>query len=141
MANTPLADGEKSSLKGLLAWALYDWANSSYFVIIQTFIFAAYFTKTIAINVEVGTAQWANMISLAGLVIAIGAPILVQLPIKLAVESLGLLFLLLFVWLAVACYGLQNRESILYGLPFLWVLLPPLGRSLPSCFIMPCYQI
>lgn len=75
MANTPLADGEKSSLKGLLAWALYDWANSSYFVIIQTFIFAAYFTKTIAINVEVGTAQWANMISLAGLVIAIGAPI------------------------------------------------------------------
>lgn len=63
------------STKGLFSWALYDWANSSYFVIIQTFIFAAYFTKTIAENVETGTAQWGNMISIAGIVIAIGAPI------------------------------------------------------------------
>lgn len=61
--------------KGLFAWALYDWANSSYFVIIQTFIFAAFFTKAIAESVEVGTSQWGNMISLAGIVIAIGAPI------------------------------------------------------------------
>ncbi len=65
----------KASSKGLFSWALYDWANSSYFVIIQTFIFAAYFTKTIAENVEIGTAQWGNMISIAGIVIAIGAPI------------------------------------------------------------------
>ena len=66
---------EKPTGKGLFAWALYDWANSSYFVIIQTFIFAAYFTKAIAENVEIGTAQWGNMIGLAGIVIAIGAPI------------------------------------------------------------------
>lgn len=66
---------EKPSSKGLFAWALYDWANSSYFVIIQTFIFAAYFTKAIAENVELGTAQWGNMISIAGIVIAIGAPV------------------------------------------------------------------
>lgn len=65
----------KPSSKGLFAWALYDWANSSYFVIIQTLIFAAYFTKAIAENVEVGTSQWGNMISLAGVVIAIGAPV------------------------------------------------------------------
>lgn len=66
---------EKPKSKGLFAWALYDWANSSYFVIIQTFIFAAYFTKAIAENVEIGTAQWGNMISIAGIIIAIGAPI------------------------------------------------------------------
>ncbi len=66
---------EKPSSKGLFAWALYDWANSSYFVIIQTFIFAAYFTKAIAENVELGTAQWGNMISVAGIVIAVGAPV------------------------------------------------------------------
>lgn len=66
---------EKPSGKGLFAWALYDWANSSYFVIIQTFIFAAYFTKAIAENIEIGTAQWGNMIGLAGFVLAITAPI------------------------------------------------------------------
>lgn len=66
---------KEPSLKGLIAWAVYDWANSSYFVIIQTFIFAAYFTKAIAADVETGTSQWANMISLSGIAIAIGSPI------------------------------------------------------------------
>ncbi len=66
---------EKPKGKGLFAWALYDWANSSYFVIIQTFIFAAYFTKAIAENIEIGTAQWGNMIGLAGFVLALMAPV------------------------------------------------------------------
>lgn len=66
----------KKSSKGLFAWALYDWANSAYFVMIQTFIFAAYFTSSIAENETVGTALWGNMIGIAGIVIAIFAPIL-----------------------------------------------------------------
>ncbi len=65
----------EASSKGLFSWALYDWANSSYFVIIQTFVFAAYFSETIAENIEIGTAQWGNMIGFAGIVIAITAPI------------------------------------------------------------------
>ncbi len=69
-----MTNPEKSS-KGLFSWALYDWANSSYFVIIQTFVFAAYFSETIAKNVEIGTAQWGNMIGFAGIVVAITAPI------------------------------------------------------------------
>ncbi len=64
----------EASSKGLFSWALYDWANSSYFVIIQTFVFAAYFSETIAENVEIGTAQWGNMIGFAGIVIALTAP-------------------------------------------------------------------
>jgi len=66
---------QKNKAKGLISWALYDWANSSYFVIIQTFVFAAYFNQAIAENVEIGTAQWGNMIGLAAIVIAITAPI------------------------------------------------------------------
>lgn len=75
MAENPFTERKDESLKGMLAWALYDWANSSYFVIIQTFIFAAYFTKSIAENVALGTAQWSTMISLAGILIAIGSPV------------------------------------------------------------------
>lgn len=67
---------EKSRSKGLFSWALYDWANSSYFVIIQTFVFAAYFAETIAENVELGTAQWGNAIGFAGIVVALAAPFL-----------------------------------------------------------------
>lgn len=69
-----MAKSEATS-KGLFSWALYDWANSSYFVIIQTFVFAAYFSETIAENVEIGTAQWGNMIGFAGIVIALTAPV------------------------------------------------------------------
>ncbi len=43
---------------------------------IQTFIFAAYFTSSIAENETTGTAQWGFTIGLAGFVIAILAPIL-----------------------------------------------------------------
>lgn len=67
---------KKDASKGLFAWAMYDWANSAYFVMIQTFVFAAYFAKSIAENETTGTALWGNMIGLAGLVIALSAPFL-----------------------------------------------------------------
>lgn len=68
----------KASSKGtgLFAWAMYDWANSAYFVMIQTFVFAAYFAQSIAENETTGTALWGNMIGLAGFVIAVTAPFL-----------------------------------------------------------------
>ncbi|MEQ9310031.1 MAG: MFS transporter [Balneolaceae bacterium] len=62
--------------KGLFSWALYDWANSAFFVMILTFIFAAYFSSSIAENETIGTALWGNMVGLAGVVIALLAPLL-----------------------------------------------------------------
>ena len=67
---------QKTPSKGLLAWALYDWANSAYFVMIQTFIFAAYFAQSIAENESIGTTLWGNTIGLAGFIIALSAPFL-----------------------------------------------------------------
>lgn len=67
---------KKSEANGLFAWALYDWANSAFFVMIQTFIFATYFSTSIAANETEGTVLWGNMVGLAGLIIAIFAPIL-----------------------------------------------------------------
>ncbi|MEX1161437.1 MAG: MFS transporter [Balneolaceae bacterium] len=66
----------QSTSKGLFAWALYDWANSAYFVMIQTFIFAAYFAQSIAVDENTGTVLWGNMIGLAGFIIAVSAPFL-----------------------------------------------------------------
>nr|WP_321259553.1 MFS transporter [uncultured Pseudodesulfovibrio sp.] len=63
-------------LRALRAWALYDWANSGFAALVQTFVFAAYFTKAVAENETLGTAQWGNMMGVAGLIIGIGGPIL-----------------------------------------------------------------
>lgn len=66
----------KSPLRALWSWAIYDWANSGFAALVQTFVFAAYFTKAVAENETLGTAQWGTMMGVAGLVIGLGGPVL-----------------------------------------------------------------
>lgn len=66
---------EKPSFKTILSWGLYDWANSSFFTVIITFIFPAYFVKKIAPDHISGTYWWGNAIAFSALIVAIGAPI------------------------------------------------------------------
>lgn len=55
---------------------MYDWANSGFAALVQTFVFAAYFARAVAENETLGTAQWGNMMGVAGLVIGLGGPVL-----------------------------------------------------------------
>lgn len=64
----------KTSVRALFSWALYDWANSAFFAVIQTFVFATYFLNSVAKNDTIGSTQWGNTIAAAGLVIAVTAP-------------------------------------------------------------------
>ena len=60
----------------MVSWAFYDWANSSFSAIISTFVFAAYFTREVALNPTQGTELWGNVIGVAGFIVAIGGPFL-----------------------------------------------------------------
>lgn len=60
----------------LFSWAMYDWANSAFFAVIQTFVFATYFINSVAENETLGSNQWGNTISAAGLLIALTGPFL-----------------------------------------------------------------
>jgi UMF1 family MFS transporter len=60
----------------LAAWALYDWANSSFPTLIQTFVFAAYFTRSVAPDETTGTALWGYVTAAEGLVVAVLGPVL-----------------------------------------------------------------
>lgn len=59
----------------LYAWTLYDWANSSFAAVIQTFVFAAYFVGSVAPNEAVGSAAWGTITGLSAFVVAILSPI------------------------------------------------------------------
>ncbi len=59
-----------------VSWALYDWASSGFFAVVATFVFPAYFARQIAANPIDGTASWGNTVGLAGLAIALSAPII-----------------------------------------------------------------
>lgn len=72
----PRSGEAREPVAGLIAWALYDFANSSFAAIIQTFVFAAYFTRAVAANETAGTAMWGNTIGLSGLAVALVAPLL-----------------------------------------------------------------
>ncbi|MGC8120237.1 MFS transporter [Marinobacter sp. VGCF2001] len=60
----------------LWSWALYDWANSAFFTIILTFVFAQYFSVSVIQDEVEGTRAWGNIVGIAGVLIAIIAPVL-----------------------------------------------------------------
>ncbi|MCF8061682.1 MAG: MFS transporter [Deltaproteobacteria bacterium] len=67
--------GRETSRTALIAWAFYDWANNGFATVILTFIFSAYFIRRIAPDEVTGSALWGNMVSIAGLCIALGGPV------------------------------------------------------------------
>jgi len=75
MSETP-EQSAATPRKGLIGWALYDWANSPYTTLIITFVFAAYFSQGIVGDKIRGQELWGYTASIAGLIIAIGSPIL-----------------------------------------------------------------
>jgi UMF1 family MFS transporter len=64
------------SKHGLIAWCLYDWANSAFPTVVITFVFAAYFTKGVAVDEITGTAQWGWAMSISALAVGLLSPIL-----------------------------------------------------------------
>lgn len=75
-AEGPASESEKGvGRRGIVAWCLYDWANSSFPTVIITFVFAAYFTSQVAESDAVGTALWGNAMSLSALFVALTAPL------------------------------------------------------------------
>src|SRR5699024_6775365 len=69
-----MGTSREESRTSLFSWACYDWANSAFFAVIQTFVFATYFMQSVAENDTLGSTQWGNTIGAAGLVIALCAP-------------------------------------------------------------------
>jgi len=68
----PAAEGGR---RAVIAWCLYDWANSAFPTIIQTFVFSTYFTSAVAATPQLGTALWGQASSIAALAIAILGPV------------------------------------------------------------------
>jgi UMF1 family MFS transporter len=72
---TDASDATSTPRKGLIGWALYDWANSPYTTLIITFVFAAYFSQGIVGDKILGQELWGYTASIAGLIIALGSPV------------------------------------------------------------------
>jgi UMF1 family MFS transporter len=65
-----------SNRRAIVAWTLYDFANSPFTTLVVTFVYANYFAEVIAPNSIEGTALWGYAITVTALVVAIGSPVL-----------------------------------------------------------------
>lgn len=65
----------KRDLKPVIAYCLYDFANSAFTTIVITFVFATYFAQAIAADPTTGGAQWSFAMAIAGVIIAVLSPI------------------------------------------------------------------
>jgi UMF1 family MFS transporter len=74
-AATPPAEAT-NGFAGKAGWVLYQLAASPYFVIINIFVFASYFQKSVVGDSVEGQVVWGYTQALAGTFIALGAPIL-----------------------------------------------------------------
>lgn len=126
----------------LVAWALYDWANSSFAAVVTTFVFAAYFAKAVAADPIVGTSQWGYAISLSALLVAFSSPLMGAIAdnagrrkpwlfafTAVAVAATGLLWLVepdpAYVLLALVLVGVGNY-AFEAGTVFYNAMLPDL---------------
>ena len=65
-----------TSKKGLWGWIAFDWAAQPFFTLVTSFIFAPYVVSRMVENPAYGQAMWGYGIAAAGVIIAIGAPVL-----------------------------------------------------------------
>jgi len=62
--------------RAIVAWVLYDFANSPFTTLVVTFVFAQYFTEAIAASTTEGTALWGYAITVTALTVALLSPVL-----------------------------------------------------------------
>ncbi len=65
-----------ASRRAIRSWMLFDWAAQPFFTVVITFIFGPYFVSRLAGDAVQGQAAWGYTVTIAGVIIALFAPIL-----------------------------------------------------------------
>jgi UMF1 family MFS transporter len=120
--------------RDLVAWSLYDWANSAFPTVVTTFVFAAYFTQAVAASPELGTAQWSRAQSLAALAVALLSPVLGAIADRGGSRKPWLLALTLLSIAATALLWFVHPHPGHAGRALVLVALATVGFELASVF-------
>jgi UMF1 family MFS transporter len=108
----------------LLAWALYDFANSGYSTVVLTTIYSAYFVAVIAGTVTTlrpGTATllWTIAVAFANLCVLVSAPVIGAIADHRAMKKVFLLVTTCCCVAATALLGLAGPAELVLGMTLL----------------------
>jgi MFS transporter, UMF1 family len=123
-----------ASRKALWSWAFYDWANSAFFTIILTFVFARYFSQSVVGDKVQGTEHWGNIVGITGVVIAVAAPVLGAIADRSGRRKPWLLGFTLLCVLASAMLWFVEPGMGDFWWAVIWVSLGILGAEFAFIF-------
>ncbi|ERS84052.1 MFS transporter [Marinobacter sp. C1S70] len=126
--------GARENKPALWSWALYDWANSAFFTIILTFVFAQYFSVSVIQDEVAGTRAWGNIVGIAGVVIAILAPILGAIADQSGRRKPWLISFTLLCVISSAMLWTVTPDKSQFWTAALWVGLGTLGAEFAFIF-------
>lgn len=105
----------------IFIWTLFDFANTSFSIVVVTFLYAVYFKKTVAMGEPIGDLYWSIATSAAMIVTAIISPVLGAIADYSAGKKRFLLFFTLLCVAATSLLYFTGRGEIFYGV-FIFVL-------------------
>ena len=107
-----------SNKSKIFVWTLFDLANTSYSIIVVTFLFAVYFKKTIANGEPIGDLYWSIGISISMFITAIISPVLGAIADYAAGKKRFLLFFTSLCILSTAMLFFTGEGDIFFALIF-----------------------
>lgn len=100
----------------IFVWSLFDFANTSYSIVVVTFLFAVYFKKTVVSGEPIGDLYWSIGTSVSMLITAIIAPVLGAIADFSAGKKRFLLFFTAICIISTSLLYFIDRGDILAGL-------------------------
>ena len=106
----------KDNKSKIFIWSLFDFANTSYSIVIVTFLFAVYFKKVIASGESIGDLYWSLGTSISMLITAIISPVLGAIADFSAGKKRFLLFFTALCIISTSLLYFSGEGDIFYAL-------------------------
>lgn len=100
----------------ILVWSLFDFANTSYSIIVVTFLYAVYFKQTVNFGKPIGDLYWSIAISTSMIITALISPILGAIADYSAGKKRFLLFFSILSITATALLYFVGEGMIFWGI-------------------------
>lgn len=101
--------------KKIFIWTLFDFANTSFSIVVVTFLYAVYFKKVVAQGQPIGDLYWSLGTSMAMIITAIISPILGAIADYSAGKKRFLLFFTLLCITATASLFFVGSGDVFWG--------------------------
>lgn len=105
--------GKPSGPAAMFGWAIYDWAINPYFILINIFVFAPYFSSVVIGDPVKGQASWGYIQAIAGIVIALLSPFFGSLADAVGARKPGI-----FAFTVIAGMGMACLWFVVPGAPY-----------------------